>query len=98
MRRQHLDLESNQRFTCKIEHLADVRMFQTMSRARRLQIDDESAKHSHHAAMRAGSASGSGETHFKITIASSAFEGLSSLKRHRRIYSVSLAATRTSLA
>ncbi|KAK9822440.1 hypothetical protein WJX74_009422 [Apatococcus lobatus] len=54
----------------------------------RLQIDDESVKHAHHAAMKAGSASGSGETHFKITIASAAFEGMSSLKRHRRVYAL----------
>ena len=99
MCRQHSDLESNQSLSCKIHHLAEIRMFRTLSFALcRLQIDDESAKHSHHAAMKAGSASGSGETHFKITIASSAFDGLSSLKRHRRIYSVSLAATEIPLA
>lgn len=53
----------------------------------KLVIEDESAAHAGHAAMRAsaGKASGSGETHFKVAVVSAAFEGQPLIKRHRMI-------------
>lgn len=53
----------------------------------RLVIKDESEKHASHAS-RMGSASDSGETHFSMEIVSSKFEGLTSIKRHRLVYSI----------
>jgi BolA-like protein 1 len=55
-----------------------------------LDVVDESHKHAGHAGVadRPGGASGSGETHFTIEIVSAAFEGLSSLKRHRLVYKI----------
>ena len=47
----------------------------------RLELLDESAKHAGHA----GAAPG-GNTHWKLTIVSSAFEGKSTLARHRMVY------------
>lgn len=46
----------------------------------RLDIYDDSEKHHGHAGHREG-----GETHFRVTIISSAFEGLSRVDRHRKI-------------
>lgn len=58
-----------------------------------LTILDESAQHAGHAGSRM-LASPSGETHFKVSIVSSAFEGLNTVKRHRQVYEVgSLAAS-----
>ena len=57
-----------------------------------LTILDESAQHAGHAGSRM-LASPSGETHFKVSIVSSAFQGLNTVKRHRQVYEVrSLAA------
>jgi sulfur transfer protein SufE/stress-induced morphogen len=52
-----------------------------------LNIVDESGKHAGHAG-RMGVAPGTGETHFIIEVTSEKFEGLTSLKRHRLVYSI----------
>jgi len=46
----------------------------------RLDVYDESAKHHGHAGAREG-----GESHFRITIVATAFEGLPLVARHRKI-------------
>jgi BolA protein len=48
-----------------------------------LDIRDESATHAGHAGAREG-----GETHFRVSIVSKAFEGLSRVERHRRVHDV----------
>jgi BolA protein len=53
----------------------------------RLSVENESSKHAHHAAM-AGRAGAGGETHFRVIIVSSRFEGQSLVERHRQINSV----------
>jgi len=45
-----------------------------------LHVYDDSEKHRGHAGHREG-----GETHFRVTIVASAFDGLSRLDRHRQI-------------
>jgi BolA protein len=45
-----------------------------------LQVEDESHQHIGHAGWRAG-----GETHFRLDIVSSAFEGKSRVERHRLV-------------
>ncbi|KAH8087983.1 bola-like protein [Filobasidium floriforme] len=45
---------------------------------------DISSKHAHHSAMRAVGG-GNGETHFSVTMASEAFNGLTPIKRHRLV-------------
>jgi len=52
-----------------------------------LEIVDESSQHSGHAGAK-GVSSPSGETHFKIRVVSSSFEGLKTLDRHRLVYVV----------
>lgn len=52
-----------------------------------MEIIDESYKHAGHAGFK-GSAGYSGETHFFVEIVSSKFEGLTSIKRHRLVYSI----------
>lgn len=52
-----------------------------------LVIRDESSKHAGHA-DRMGVATGTGETHFTMEIASPKFEGLTSIKRHRLVYAI----------
>jgi BolA protein len=47
---------------------------------RRLDIYDDSEKHRGHAGHREG-----GETHFRVTIISPAFEGLPRIDRHRQV-------------
>ena len=47
----------------------------------KLELQDESAKHAGHA----GAAPG-GNTHWKLTIVSAAFEGTNTVARHRMIY------------
>lgn len=49
----------------------------------RLDILDESHRHAGHAGARP-----SGETHFRVTIVSSAFEGKPRLARQRRVYEI----------
>jgi len=44
-------------------------------------VQDESASHAGHAGARAG-----GESHFRVRIVSAAFEGLSRVERHRKVY------------
>ena len=46
-----------------------------------LEIEDESARHAGHAGAQPG-----GETHFRVRIVSSAFEGASRVERQRRVY------------
>lgn len=46
-----------------------------------LEIEDESARHAGHAGARPG-----GETHFRVVVVSSAFEGISRVERQRRVY------------
>lgn len=46
-----------------------------------LEVEDESARHAGHAGARAG-----GETHFRVVIVSSAFEGISRIERQKRVY------------
>ena len=46
-----------------------------------LDVRDESSQHQGHAGWREG-----GETHFRVTIVSSAFEGLTRVDRHRRVH------------
>lgn len=48
-----------------------------------LEIEDESAKHKGHAGWRPG-----GETHFRITVVATAFEGKSRVERQRMVYDV----------
>jgi BolA protein len=48
-----------------------------------LSVEDESAKHEGHAGSPPG-----GETHFRVRIVSSAFEGLSRVERQRRVNDV----------
>lgn len=52
-----------------------------------LEVIDESARHAGHAHVvsRAGSAQGTGETHFRIKVVSEGFRGKSRLERHRAI-------------
>jgi BolA-like protein 1 len=52
----------------------------------RLTITDESYKHAGHAGVK--DLGSGGETHFTMEIVSAAFEGLTSLKRHRLVYGV----------
>ena len=49
----------------------------------RLEIEDESAKHHGHSGWRPG-----GETHFNVTVVSTAFEGKSRLDRQRLVYDI----------
>jgi BolA protein len=51
----------------------------------RLEIVDESARHAGHAGLR-GHAREGGETHFRVTIVSPAFEGQSRIARQRMVY------------
>ena len=46
----------------------------------RLDIRDDSAKHAGHAGAR------DGRGHFSVSIVSAAFDGLSPLQRHKRVY------------
>jgi BolA protein len=46
-----------------------------------LEVIDESANHAGHAGAREG-----GETHFRVRIVSSAFDGLTRVERQRRVY------------
>ncbi|HUO93505.1 MAG TPA: BolA family protein [Rhizomicrobium sp.] len=48
-----------------------------------LLIEDESAKHKGHTGARP-----EGETHFRVRIVSSLFEGISRVERQRRVYAV----------
>ena len=48
-----------------------------------LDIEDESSKHIGHAGFKEG-----GETHFKVKISSSDFDGLNKVKSHKLIYNI----------
>jgi BolA family transcriptional regulator, general stress-responsive regulator len=47
----------------------------------RLEVDDDSARHSGHAGARQG-----GESHFNVTIEAAAFAGVSRVQRQRMVY------------
>jgi len=49
----------------------------------RLTVEDESHKHAGHSGAREA-----GETHFRLTIVASAFEGMSRIDRHRAVTSI----------
>jgi len=49
---------------------------------------DESDQHAGHAGSRM-LGNTSGETHFRISVVSAAFDGLNTVKRHRMVYEVS---------
>ncbi len=49
----------------------------------RLDLEDESHRHAGHVGARP-----EGETHFKVTIVTSAFEGQSRVARHKMVYDV----------
>ncbi|GMH42676.1 hypothetical protein BSKO_10595 [Bryopsis sp. KO-2023] len=49
-----------------------------------LDVIDQSAQHANHMAMKGHD--GSGETHFRVEIASQAFDGLNAVKRHRLVF------------
>ena len=49
----------------------------------RLELDDESASHSGHAGVNGLRGE---ETHFRMEVVSSAFEGLNRVKRQRKVY------------
>ena len=48
-----------------------------------LDVRDDSAQHAGHAGAREG-----GETHFRVAIVSTQFEGLSRIERHRKVHDV----------
>jgi stress-induced morphogen len=50
----------------------------------RLLIENDSHKHAHHTAMKG--VANTGETHFTVTIISSAFAGRSRIERQRMVY------------
>ena len=50
-------------------------------RPERLEIEDESARHHGHAGARP-----EGQSHFRVTIVSATFEGMSRLERQRLVY------------
>lgn len=62
----------------------ETKLSQTMNPSR-LEVVDESARHAGHAGLQ-GHARPGGETHFRLTIVSTAFEGLSRVARHRMVY------------
>jgi BolA protein len=47
----------------------------------RLEVEDDSARHSGHAGSREG-----GESHFNVTLVSTAFAGIGRVERQRRVY------------
>lgn len=49
----------------------------------RLELEDESARHAGHAAMKGLAA---GETHFRLTVVSARFAGLNRVQRQRLVY------------
>ena len=52
-----------------------------------LTVENEFSKHAGHVAM-AGHAGQSGETHFRVVVVSSTFEGQSRVERHRQVNSI----------
>ncbi|EHH68533.1 BolA family protein [Gluconobacter morbifer] len=61
----------------------------------RIEIQDDSARHAHHAGARALGAEG--ETHFNIAITSAKFDGLSRIARHRLVNDLLAGEFRTGL-
>lgn len=67
-----------------------------------LEIRDDSARHSHHAAMRTASQESrgpeqAGETHYHLYVVSQRFDGMKSLERHRLVHDLLAAEFRTGL-
>ncbi|KIM69128.1 hypothetical protein SCLCIDRAFT_1208557 [Scleroderma citrinum Foug A] len=57
----------------------------TLLQPSQLTITNESHLHRHHTAMRA-QGGGNGETHFTVQVVSDAFNGKTTMQRHRMIY------------
>lgn len=53
-----------------------------------LSLQDNSAQHAGHSAMRGGNLGSFGESHFKIRVVSDVFEGLPLVKRHQVVYAL----------
>ena len=53
-----------------------------------LVVENESAKHAGHSGARDRLGRATGETHFRVTVVSGAFEGQSRVERHRRVNDV----------
>ncbi|MDE2335122.1 MAG: BolA family transcriptional regulator [Rhodospirillales bacterium] len=51
-----------------------------------LAIEDQSARHAHHAGVRTGGAHAAGETHYRIAMVAAAFEGRSRVDRQRAVH------------
>ena len=67
-----------------------------------LEIRDDSARHSHHAAMRTAAQESrgpaqAGETHYHLHVVSCRFDGLKSLERHRLVHELLAEEFRTGL-
>ena len=62
---------------------AEIEKLENALNPQRLMVVDESARHEGHAGAREG-----GETHFKVEIVSSAFQGLSRLERQRLVHRI----------
>ena len=60
---------------------AEIRERLAALEPRSLELQDESGQHVGHAGYRAGES-----THFRLTIVSEQFRGLSRVARHRRVY------------
>ncbi|TCS32455.1 BolA protein [Acetobacter aceti NBRC 14818] len=52
----------------------------------RMEIIDESDRHAHHIARPRGPQEGASETHFRLTVVSDAFSGLSRVARSRLVH------------
>jgi BolA protein len=50
-----------------------------------LAVENESARHAGHAAMKSANGTAPGESHFRVVIISEAFEGKSRVDRHRLV-------------
>jgi BolA protein len=50
-----------------------------------LSIENESARHAGHAAMKSANGTAPGESHFRVLIVSAVFEGKSRVDRHRLV-------------
>ena len=57
-----------------------------MFKPHHLEIQNDSAKHSHHKAMKDDpDAAATGETHFNVVVVSDSFEGVALIERHRMV-------------
>lgn len=63
-----------------VDRVERIREALTALQPVRLDIRDDSAKHARHAGAR------DGRGHFSVSIVSAAFDGLSPIQRHKRVY------------